>query len=479
MSPAPIEIIPHDYQTALELLYGRINYEKNIATKYNSQNYRLDRMREILLHLDNPHTKYPVIHVAGTKGKGTTSTVLHDALRANHLNVGLYTSPHLVRLEERFRLNGRECSPSELVELTQQVYEAVRRVEQDGWGNPTFFEMTTAIGFLYFQRRQADCVVLEVGMGGRLDSTNVCQPLLCIITSISMDHQAQLGDTIELIAREKAGIIKNAVPVICTARSQEARNVIQEVAGENNSPLFLIDRDFKVHWSPMDQFRRSTVQNSSNAIAEVHYQSSHSNLRGIFADSPWNTCMLGRHQAENLAGVITALAWLSQQAGWTIDLQKTQQAVLESHAEARLQIIGDDPIQIIDTAHNPASVQAGLQALDDHFPHHPRTIVFACSRDKEYRTMLKQILPKCNHLICTSFLTNPRAVASDSLRSTAMELIEQLQLENINSAQIESIDRPEEAWNQAVNGVDNGRLIMAVGSFFLAAELLAMRKQVH
>lgn len=477
MSQAPADLFPHDYQSALELLYGRINYEKTSGTPYNAQNFRLDRMREILKHLDNPHERYPIIHVAGTKGKGTTATLLYDALRANQMRAGLYTSPHLVRLEERFRLDGRECTQSELVELTRQTYEAVRKVEQDGWGCPTFFEMTTAMGFLYFAQQKADCVVLEVGLGGRLDSTNICLPVLSVITSISMDHQAQLGDTIEAIAGEKAGIIKPGVPVLSTAGSPEARQVISRVASEKAATLYLLDRDFSATWNALAEIDWSSDSHLTTSVASVHYRASHPDLAGSLAESVWTTRMLGRHQAQNLAGAVTALAWLSSQAGWRIDPELTRQALAESHAEARLQILGHQPTRIIDTAHNPASISAGLQAMDDHFADRRRTIVFACSRDKDYRAMLRQILPTCSRLICTTFLTNPRAVSADSLQSCALQLVESLQLEQISTGSVECIENPGDAWRLAIRESASTDLVVAMGSFFLAAELLELHQQ--
>lgn len=473
--------VPYDYASALGLLYDRINYEKTNAAKYDTQNFRLDRMRELLNYLGQPHLNYPIVHIAGTKGKGTTATLLYDALRANGRRVGLYTSPHLVRLEERFQFDGLECAQSEFVSLCRTTLEAAHRVEAAGLGHCTFFELTTAMGLLHFANCRADSVILEVGLGGRLDSTNVCTPVLSMITSISMDHQAQLGNTLTAIAGEKAGIIKQGIPVISTARAIEARQVIQCVAEQQLSQLRLIDRDFEVEWSAhaasnsnVDLFRGKRGDPTKiRAIASVEYAWLGQSQVSRFARSTWPTRMLGRHHADNIAGVVAALQWLADEAGWQLDLDRSRQAIAQSHPSARLEIIGSNPIRIIDTAHNPVSISAGLQALDDHFSDHHRIVVFACSRDKDYRSMLQHILPHCQHLICTAFQTNPRAVAAEHLAEVVDELRDCSEGVVGNWPLVEIASDPQAAWVRAVETCPRGGLAIAMGSFFLAAELFA------
>lgn len=480
MSPTQELQIPVDYDSALEMLYGRINYEKTSSTTYDAQHFRLDRMRELLVQLDSPHMAYKIVHVAGTKGKGTTATLLYDALRANGLRAGLYTSPHLIRLEERFQFDGCECSPSELIALCQIVLEAAQKVESNGCGRCTFFEITTAMGLLHFARNKAACVVLEVGLGGRLDSTNVCTPILSMITSISLDHQAQLGNTISAIAGEKAGIIKPGIPVISTARHLDARRVIQEVAQHQGARLMLIERDFSVEWSTLmlvncDQAESNSVENPSetDSVAAVEFTRLNCSPASRFAKSTWHTRMLGRHQADNIAGVVTALQWLAEDAGWELDVELSRRAIASSHPVARLERVGNKPIRILDTAHNPVSIAAGLQALDDHYQCLPRIIVFACSRDKDYRSMLKNILPHCHHLICTSFRNNPRAVPGSSLVEVAHELLAQSHGIAASRPQVEVVESSEFAWRRALEVCPSNGLVIAMGSFFLAAELLS------
>ncbi|MEZ6079262.1 MAG: Mur ligase family protein [Pirellulaceae bacterium] len=243
-----------DYSAALGYLYGRINYEKIGAAPYTLSYYRLDRMRKLLEILGNPHQRYSIVHVAGTKGKGTTATLLADSLRACGKRTGLYTSPHLLRLEERINYEGRSCTAAQLVELTAAVRLAADELESGGGERATFFELTTAMGFLHFAQQGAEAVVLEVGLGGRLDSTNVCSPAVSVVTSISLDHQAQLGNTLDSIAREKAGIVKPHIPVVCVTRTRSA-GCHYRSGRCPTGPLHLIDRDSRSpgqHYSPSE-----------------------------------------------------------------------------------------------------------------------------------------------------------------------------------------------------------------------------------
>ncbi len=255
---SPKDFESRAYDQAVEFLYSRINYEKTGHASYSSDNYRLDRMRRLLELVGNPQSAYPIVHIAGTKGKGTTATVTAALLTACGLRVGTYTSPHLRRIEERIRFQGVPCTNTEFANLAQRMRSAAEQIEAEGGGKPTFFELTTAMGMLHFADKQCDIVVLEVGLGGRLDSTNVCQPTVCVITSISFDHQAQLGNTIEAIAGEKAGIIKPRVPVVCSARDPIAQQVVSDRCDLQQSLMYMVDRDFAIQWRPLPIERRDS-----------------------------------------------------------------------------------------------------------------------------------------------------------------------------------------------------------------------------
>ncbi len=242
-----------DRQSALEFLYRRIDYERTRSVPYRSRRFKLDRMQKLADLVGHPERDYPAIHIAGTKGKGSTACMVAGALRAAGYRTGLYTSPHLHQLEERFVVDGQQCSEAQLVELLAELEGPVcwldqARGMQEG---PTYFEITTAAALLHFRRQRVDCAVLEVGLGGRLDSTNICRPALCVITSISLDHTRQLGSSLALIAGEKAGIIKPGVPVVTGVDHPEPFEVIADVARRAPSPLLAVGRDFGcTYWGP-------------------------------------------------------------------------------------------------------------------------------------------------------------------------------------------------------------------------------------
>src|SRR4051795_9060191 len=235
------------YQDSLDYLYGRLNYE-TLGMPQAPAELQLGRMRRLLRLLGDPHDSLRIVHVAGTKGKGSTSAMIAAALSASGVRTGLFCSPHLHRLEEPFSIDGQSASPEELVELTAIVRPAVAELDARCADvparGPTFFEITTAMGLLHFARRRAGAVVLEVGVGGRLDSTNAVHPALSVVTSISFDHTRQLGTTLAAIAGEKAGILKRGRPAVSGVHDPDARAVIREVANRRQSPLREIDCDF-------------------------------------------------------------------------------------------------------------------------------------------------------------------------------------------------------------------------------------------
>ena len=304
----------------------------------------------------------------------------------------LYVTSPLLRLEERIHCIGRDCTAAELVSLVDRMRHAADVLEAEGSGRPTFFELTTAMGMLRFAEVGCDYVVLEVGLGGRLDSTNVCQPAICAITSISLDHQAQLGDTIAKIAAEKAGIIKRSVPVISSARHPDARSVITSTAYDQDAKLYLIDRDFSVQWQPVPWDSTLLITGGSSLRGHLGQQATvategkerldlaNASARAIIdyctslpdswlGNGQWQLPLLGRHQADNLACALTVLDVLAK--AWPqppASLPDLQSAVLGLKVPARLQVVGTSPIQIIDTAHNTASITATMDALDVHFP---------------------------------------------------------------------------------------------------------------
>ncbi|MEM7476518.1 MAG: cyanophycin synthetase [Planctomycetota bacterium] len=446
---------------ALQLLLGAINYERKVQTPYTDQHYRLDRMRVLASVLGNPQDDYAVVHVAGSKGKGSASHLVAAALQNAGYPVGLYTSPHLVQLHERFRFNGQTASDEQIIELANSVLSASHQLlsEQPELGAPTFFELSTAMAMLHFSRCRAKIAVLEVGLGGRLDSTNICKPTVCCITSIGLDHEKLLGTTIEAIAGEKAGIIKNGVPVICSARHPDAQSVVKAKAKAMNAALKLIGRDYDVSWKIGNATNDRELNSSSRqGIACVKQLPS-----GVTEEL--NSCMIGAHHADNIAAAWNVIQQLAE-LGFGAGQSHVKQAVLHTQVPARLEVIARQPTQILDTAHNPSSIEAGLAALEQHFPSQNIVAVFSPSRDKDCEAMLRLLLPRCSHIVLTEFQENPRAFELGKLAELAANLKPQ-------ACQLHQAHEPKAAYQLALALAGSEHLIYATGSFFLAAEILA------
>ena len=244
-----------DYQSASDFLFGRINYERTPGVPYRSRRFKLHRMRQLAARLGHPEQAFPAIHIAGTKGKGSTAAMVASVLAAAGYRIGLYTSPHLYRLEERFVVDGRPCDEETIISLLARLQPIVLELDEqarqqgDPQG-PTYFEITTAAALVHFRDQQVDAAVLEVGLGGRLDSTNICLPVVTAITSISFDHTRQLGTTLAAIAREKAGIIKPGIPLITGVTQPEPFGVIEQIARDHDAELLALGRDFDFDYLP-------------------------------------------------------------------------------------------------------------------------------------------------------------------------------------------------------------------------------------
>lgn len=447
-----------DRGRATAFLYGRIDYERRLIPVHDG--FRLDRMKCLMKGLGNPQERLPAIHIAGTKGKGSTAAMLHQVSRAAGYNVGLYTSPHLEKLEERFVVAGQPCSSEQLDVLVQQLKPIISEVdEQSPPGEQlTFFEITTALAMLYFEQQQVDFAILEVGLGGRLDSTNVCQPAVSVITNIGLDHMHLLGDTLEKIASEKAGIIKPAVPVVSGARAPAAAAVIEQAARDNHSPLIQIGRDFDCH---------ARDENGEELIFDFHAQ---------VADERFQYQQLrcgipGRHQLDNAAVALATLALMQER--WPTSDDALERGLATVHCPARLELVPSSPRVLLDVAHNLPSIQALAGHIDTRIEAQRRVLVFACSRDKDIQSMLPELLPRFDEVILTRFVDNPRSHEPDHLKELAQQWLIQHPADSFHERRpgLHLAEDPAGAWQlaQRLAGVDD--LICIAGSFFLAAEL--------
>lgn len=462
------------YQTALDYLYGRINYERTPPGSPASRDLNLDRMRDLLARLSNPQDSFRAIHIAGTKGKGSTAEMAAAVMRAAGYSVGLYTSPHLERLEERINVNGLDCSREELVDLVGEVQPVAasmdQQAERDGtrW-RPTFFEITTAMAMLHFARRAVDVAVLEVGMGGRLDSTNVCQPAITVITTISFDHVQQLGNTLAAIAAEKAGIVKPGVPLVCGVRQAEPREVIQRIAAERHAPAYFLGEHFDFEYQAarsLEAFEQSggTIEFSTCRHGRIEQR------------AKYPLAMAGYHQALNASVTLAALHHLKL-AGWNIPEMAIRQGLATARCRARVEVVGRHPTVILDTAHNVASIEALLDTINQSFANRQRVLIFAASRDKDVRGMLELLLPHFPSIILTQYLDNPRAIPPEELRAIVNEAL--ATRVPCPPPQVLLCPSPVAAWRHAQSVLSPEHLLCITGSFFLAAEMRSLIPARH
>ena len=372
---------------------GLVNFERR---QPSFEELKLQRIRDILRALDNPHFKLKCLHVAGTKGKGSLCAFLDSILRQGGQKVGLFTSPHLENINERFMINGIPISNEDLSGRIQEVREAANAIVGEP---PTFFEVATAAGFLHFKNCKIDWAVLETGLGGRLDSTNVCLPIGCAITSISLDHTKQLGDTVEKIAGEKAGILKTGIPAVSGVRERGPKEIIRLQAKKINSPLWELDEEIRI----INQ--RLIKESNPPCLWEfdlITPKTVHKNLR---------PGLPGKHQIDNAALAVALLDMVGEESKESV----IQSGLKQINWPCRIETINSSPWVIIDTAHNVASVKALTEALFMTRPLGKTHLVFAASQDKDIQGMLAHLAGLFDKLHLTRYLGGLRSTAPQTL----------------------------------------------------------------
>jgi dihydrofolate synthase/folylpolyglutamate synthase len=456
-----------------------------------SHKFDLAHMRVLLAALGNPENRFPTVLVAGTNGKGSTAATLASILQASGLKTGLYTSPHLVRINERIRLNGKPIADDDFAVLHDVVDRTAERLVGEGdlpW-HPSFFETLTAMGFEYFARSRPDIVVLEVGMGGRLDATNVVDPRLSIITDIALDHQKYLGETVAEIAREKAGIIRPGGVVVTLPQLPEANNVI------GNTILDAGARAVNaVPYVPPVSPGSDTYISGQWSVASGQWQRYPLEVMGtrILIESP----LVGRHQLRNLALAVAAAVELHNQGldklgldNQSLDKLRTvqitpetiAQGIRETHWPGRFQVVpaaGDNPEYVFDVAHNPAgawalrsTLSAAYQNVRNSDPGNNReiTLVFGVMRDKAVQEITEILFPIAGHVIVTH-ANNPRSASPDEIRRAAARVVA--------GTDIEEAEDVASALDRARKVAGRTGLVVVTGSIYVVGEamrILAVR----
>jgi dihydrofolate synthase/folylpolyglutamate synthase len=534
---------PPPHSPSREFLLGRENYERWRTMPYDQTRMGLQRMQRLLEELGSPEERQPVIHVAGTKGKGSTAAMVAAALTAAGYRTGLFTSPHLERIEERIQTgNGdithfperpegclakmsdvpvslRCIEAEEFDSLLEQVRPAVERMDAESVGNAlrgvpgeldtnsgtpqrafpttTFFEIITAMAFLHFAQQKVDAAVMEVGLGGRLDATNVCRPVVSVITSISFDHMQQLGNTLAAIAGEKAGIIKPGVPVVSGVIEPEPRDVIRQVCRERGAPLIERGVAFDFTYEPprhleraaasgILEYRRVGQDRVAGAGPPTQDTPVLMGLRSLEASlshtTSYSLSLPGRHQAANAATALAAIDVLHVK-GWNIPDAAVASALGGITWPARVEVVARRPAVVLDAAHNVASVEALLLTLRESFStgwRHRRHLIFGTTQDKDVRGMLASLLKKG---VRTLFQAKPSLLFFDdvyftryrgSTRAVPPEELQRI-AEELTGQRWPIFDDSAAAWSAVGRAAGPDDMICITGSFFLAAE---MREQV-
>jgi len=440
-----------DYQETLDYLYSFVDYSLQKSFRYSPEKFDLSRMRAFVESLGNPERAYPIIHIAGTKGKGSVAAFCASALKESGYRVGLYTSPHLEDYAERIQVNGQPIPHDDLISLVRELKAKIEAIPE-----LTTFEITTGLAFLYFQMQRVTAGVIEVGLGGRLDATNVCLPTVTVITSLSYDHTDLLGNTLAAIAAEKAGIIKPGIPVVISPQKDEAQEVLARVAGERGAPLTEVGRDY--HFAPVAH----TFQGQSLVLWPASRQ-----IREAGNPSPGNPVaagevqldipLLGQHQVENAATAYAALQ-VAHKNGLPTNEAAIRLGFSRASWPGRFEILRLDPPVIIDCAHNRDSARKLRLTLDEYFPAHPVVLIFGASEDKDIQGMFAELLPRVRQVVATRS-SHPRAIDPQALVEMANQL----------GSQAKAVATIEEALEEAELLTRNDAAVLVTGSIFVAA----------
>lgn len=408
------------YLEALDYIYDLTKYGIKLGLK--NINY-------LLYLLGEPHKRLKIIHIAGTNGKGSTCSIISSILQSEGYKVGLYTSPHLVNFTERFKINNKPINKEKVCALLEKIKPCVNKVKNTpSYGHPTFFEVITSMAFLYFFEEQVDFLVLETGLGGRLDATNVCEPLISVITHIDYDHMDKLGNSLKEIAREKGGIIKSGGIVISSEQYEEAYKEIKVIADEKNSLIYSVGK-------------------------EIIFQIITSNLKGVTFDlkgidheyKKLHIPLLGRHQAENSAAAISAVEALKIR-GISISEKAIRTGLEKVKWTGRLEVIQNNPTLVLDGAHNPNGIKIMRDAMKEIFFYQRLILLLAIFSDKDYKKMIEIIVPEAD-MVIASQTNNPRATPAQLIAQEAAQYIEQYKIivtENIPQAIICALENAQE-----------------------------------
>ena len=432
-----------NYRQAEEYLNSFVNYENIPGISYTSADYSLRHVEELLHRMSDPHLTAKTVHIAGTKGKGSVAAMIAQVLEASGYRTGLYTSPHLHSLRERIRVDDGLISEEEFAALMAELKPFIEEMNCDSlYRQFTFFEALTVLAFVYFEKRQADFQVLEVGLGGRLDATNVAKPEVCIITPISLDHTEILGDSLEKIAYEKAGIIKPGSLMVMSPQPQGVTSIISDVCYKQGVKLVQVGRDITWRRISGDFYHQSLI------------------VKGEMGDHHLTIPLLGDYQIENAATAVAALEILAS-LGFDIVAEDIAQGLARVEWPGRFQILNHQPMVLVDGAHNVASMKRLAESIKGYFHYGKNFLIFGTSCDKDIPGIVKELVPLSPRVIVT-YSSHPRAASPSTV---AAEFIRW----DIKPKIAENVPQ---ALSQTLSVANKEDLICVTGSLFLVAEAL-------
>lgn len=432
------------YAKAIDFLMSHTDYERMRVVRYNTTTFNLERMRQFLEALGNPHHAYKTVHIAGTKGKGSTCHMVAAMLRNAGFKVGLYTSPHLLNLRERICVNGQHISEDQFVVLMKRIELAVKKL---GSNKPTFFEILTAMGFAHFADEHVEIAVIETGLGGRLDSTNVITPEVTAITNISYDHMAVLGNSLTKIAEEKAGIFKKDVPALSCLQEPEVAATLSRVAQHAHAPLEFVGTD--IEFSHRFEVTRPVGPHVRVSLTTVRSHFEHLTVP-----------LIGEHQAVN-CGLALAILDKLKARGLQFSDSKAVAGLQDVDLPGRIETVWHDPRVIIDGAHNAASVKALFRGISQYIPYDSMVVIFGCNCDKDIDGMLEQVSLGADKVIFTRSHNNPKSASPNDLSARYVDRFGKM---------AQATETFADAMDIAARAISREDLITVTGSFYLIGE---------
>jgi len=435
------------YKEALNYLNSLINYEKKLDLAYNRRLFNLSRMKAILERLGNPHLSLKAVHIAGTKGKGSTAAIVTSILNSAGYKVGLYTSPHLISPRERIRIGNELIKEEEFSLYLERIKAVVENIKYEGTSlHPTFFEVYTALAFTYFYHKGVDIAVVEVGLGGRLDATNVIRPLVEVITPVSFDHTQQLGNEITSIAKEKAGIIKPGSKVVISRQEREVISLLQKICKQRDVRFYKVGEDIKFN------LKKATPRYQVFDVDGILQKYS-----SIFLPLP------GEHQLWNATTAIGVVELL-QEYGFAVPVESVKSGISSVKWPGRIQMIARKPVTLVDCAHNGASAQCLAKFLREFYPGKNIIIIMGILKNKDLKTIAEALCPLAMRVVVTH-INSPRALSVDEIYAKIKGYCREKPIKEWNLKRALGLAR-------RIAGEDG--VVCITGSIYLVGEVLGM-----